>query len=100
MVKKQDSSEYGFEYKRKISEMEQKVLEDQYLDVKEWIDLAVAGAISRCIGHCARRRHAELTASGAKSLPAQEMDLVKNAFADPKYKNRKQRDAAIRVKKR
>lgn len=87
----------SFKYERIITDDEEKIFLDQVLDVKDWIDKAISGKINNCVGHCAKRRRAELLKRDRKQIPASELDLCKDAFADPEYKNRSARDLAESV---
>ena len=79
-------------YTRLITDEEEKILKDSILDIKDWIDKAIDGKISNSSGRLAVRRRNELIKSGETTIPASDLDLARNAFADPEYKNRSQRE--------
>jgi len=83
-----------FQYTRLISDDDEKILKDSILNIKDWIDKGIAGKISNSAGRLAKRRRKELIKLGQKQIPASDNDLAKNAFADPDYKNRLERDLA------
>ena len=81
-----------FTYTRLITDEEERILKDSILDIKDWIDKAIKGKISSCGERLAIKRRDELIKSGETTIPANNLDLARNAFADSNYKNRSQRD--------
>lgn len=82
----------AFSYTRNLTDDEAKILKDSILDIKKWIDDAIDGKVNNSMKRLANRRREELIISGQTEIPATNIDLSLNAFADPDYKNRVQRD--------
>lgn len=80
-------------YTRTFTDKEEKVLLDSLFDITKWIDGAIDGKISSCLGRAATEYRAVLIAKGAASLPVSEKDIFDLKLADPNYKNRVQREA-------
>lgn len=86
-------------YQRTFTDEEEKILLDSILDIKQWIDGMIDGKLNNCTKRLAVKRRKELIDSGNLTIPAKDIDLVKNAFADPNYKDRKKRDEDIKLGK-
>lgn len=83
------------EYKRIITDEEQKILENDLLDIKDWIDKAIEGKINNCMKRLAKSEQERLIASGADMVPARAIDLCQSAFKCETYKNRAEREKEI-----
>ena len=82
-------------YTRIITDDEQKMLENDLLDIKQWIDLAIAGKINNCLKRAARQYDEFAKNKNIPSVPSKDDLKVKEFFAHPDYKNRTARDASI-----
>lgn len=83
------------EYTRIITDEEQKILEHELLDIKDWIDKAIAGRINHS-AKIAARDFAELAkAENMDTIPAKDDAKRAALFAHPKYKNRAQREIEL-----
>jgi len=83
----------GFTYTRVFTDTEEKILRDRLVvEPIDWINDAIRGKLSNALTSLAIRRRQELVNSGATTMPARDIDLAINAFADPKYKDGKQRN--------
>ncbi len=82
------------EYKRTITDYEQKVLENDLLDIVDWINKAIEGKINNCLKRLAKEEHQRLINEGTDLIPAKLDSLCKNAFNRKDYKNRIEREKA------
>lgn len=82
----------GLRYTYDFTDEEEKILLDSILDIKGWFDDAIKGKISNCTGHGAKRWKEHLIKKGVTTMKAEDKDLITDAFQDPDYKNRSQRD--------
>ena len=84
------------EYTRLITDAEQKILENDLLDVKDWINKAIEGKINNCFKRAASQYDQLASAEALETVPAKKEKKVEELFKHPKYKSRVQRDAEIR----
>ena len=78
-----------------VSELEKKILENDLLDVQDWIEKAVLGKINGCKKRIVRSHtQALLDDPAVASIPASEDGICENLFATEGYKNRSQKEAA------
>ncbi len=76
-----------------ISNDDQKVLENDLLDIEDWVQKAVLGKINACRKRTIREALAVLKADPAvTTMPASDDGLVDAFMARSGYKNRTQRD--------
>jgi hypothetical protein len=87
----------AFSYTRNLTNKEEKILLDSILDIKAWIDEAINGKLNQSLKRLAKRRLEELKAAGRPTAPVKNEDLADDAFNDPGYKNRSEREAAGRI---
>lgn len=81
------------EYKRVLSDDEMKILENDLLDVKDWIDKAIEGKIN----NCKKRIEKDIVQKGKiQELVKLDHDLVKAFLKQPDYKCRKDREAEVK----
>ena len=82
----------AFTYTRNFTDEEEKIMHDRIsVTIQEWVDNAIAGKLNSALKEGAKRRRDELIEKGASTIPATDLELLRNAFADPGYKNAKQR---------
>lgn len=79
-------------YERVITDQEQLILENDLLDITDWINKAIEGKINNCAKRLARAEHDRLAKEGADMIPAKISSLCNSAFNCKTYKNRKERD--------
>ena len=91
------------EYTRIITDEEQKILEHEVVDIKDWIDQAILGRINHS-GKVASKAFDELAkAEDMDTVPVKEDAKRAALFAHPKYLNRLERetlDEANRIQDR
>lgn len=81
------------EYSRVITDEEQKILENDLLDIKDWIDKAIEGKINNCMKRAAKQYEELAKVEKLPTVPTTEFMKAKTLFARPDYKNRVTRDA-------
>jgi hypothetical protein len=78
-----------------ISDEDQKALENDLLDINDWVQKAVIGKINNCGKRMAVQATEVLKADEAVSnMPATNPGLITALAARPDYKNRAEREAA------
>ena len=78
-----------------VSELEKKILENDLLDVQDWIEKAVLGKINGCKKRIVRSHtQALLDDPEVSSIPATEDAICENLFNSAGYKNRAEKEAA------
>ncbi len=82
-----------FKYERILTDDEQKYLEHDLLDIKDWIDKAIIGKINNCMKRLAKAEQERLMQIGVDMIPAKLESLCKSAFNSKDYKNRQERDS-------
>lgn len=76
-----------------ISDREKQILENDLLDIEQWVQSAIIGKINNCKKRMIREWHPKLMADPAITmLPATEDGLVDVIIAHSDYKNRAQRE--------
>ena len=80
-------------YERDFTELEQKILEHDLLDVKDWINKAIEGKINQCMKRLIKAEQERLIAKGADTIPVGYEALCRSAFGSKEYLNRVQREA-------
>lgn len=76
-----------------ISTTDQKILEDEILDIEEWVQGMLQGKINKVKQRLAQRTITELKADPAvASMPANEDAIVQIGLQRPGYKNRRIRE--------
>ena len=83
----------SFEYKRIITDEEEKILHHELLDIKDWIDKAIEGRINHSFKVAAREYDEFAKKNGVSMVPADTAAKVQAYFSDPKYKDRTAREA-------
>ena len=79
-------------FQLELTDEEVKILENDLLDIKEWINGAIAGKINNCMKRAARQYEELAKAENLETMPVKELDKAKALFAKPGYKNRAARD--------
>ena len=83
-----------------ISDLDEKILLNDLLDIDDWVQLAVLGKINNCKKRMANGATAVLKADASvEAMPATDDGLISALLARDDYKNRAERDAASRVNK-
>jgi len=77
---------------RTITDEEQKFLEHDLLDIKEWIDKAIEGKINNCSKRAALAYKEEALQQGLKTIPIDSKDCALALFNSKGYKNRQARE--------
>lgn len=76
-----------------ISETEQLVLENDLVDIEQWVREALTGKINNCKKRMLIAAVPKLIADPKiESIPANEADIIILVTSDPEYKNRSQRE--------
>ena len=82
-----------------VSDIDIKALENDILDVDEWIQNAVLGKINNCKKRMLTEWYPRLTADPeVESIPANDDSLITLIIARDDYKSRKQREVEIKDK--
>lgn len=83
-----------YNYTRTISDEEMKILENELVDVKKWIDDAITGKIHKCFSRIVKEELSEITPDAKLiKIPTTVGQLVDGHFKKPGYKSRKEREA-------
>ena len=78
-----------------ISDINEKVLLNDLLDIDDWVQAAVVGKINNCKKRMANEATAVLKADASvESMPATDDGLITALLARDDYKTRAERDAA------
>ena len=85
-------------YTKTIDDETQKILENDLLDIKNWIDGMIDGKIRSVLKRLANDERERLISEGATTVPAKSTDLALSAFSRPDYKNRVEREASAFIK--
>jgi hypothetical protein len=80
------------EYSRVITDEEQKILENDLLDIPLWIDMAIQGKINNCMKRASSQYEEYAKKNNLESIPVKETDRAKVFLSELGYKNRKQRE--------
>lgn len=80
-------------FQLELTDEEVKILENDLLDIHNWISGAIAGKINNCKKRAAIAYRELLKKEGAEMVPANDDVAVAQMFARPDYKNRAARDA-------
>ncbi len=83
------------EYKRTITDEEQKCLEHDLLDITDWINKAVDGKISNCMKRAAIEYREMAKNNGIDMIPVKDMACAEALFCCKEYKNRVQREPIL-----
>jgi len=75
-------------YTRTITDDEQKILENDLLDVVDWINKAIEGKINNCTKRAAKQYEEMAKVEKLPTVPTTEIAKAKALFARPNYKNR------------
>ena len=77
-----------------ISDLDEKILINDLLDIDDWVQQAVVGKINNCKKRAANSAAAILKADASiESMPATDDGLIAALFDRDDYKNRAERDA-------
>ena len=77
-----------------ISDLDEKLLLNDLLDIDDWVQAAVVGKINNCKKRAANSAAAILKADASiESMPATDDGLIAALFDRADYKNRAERDA-------
>lgn len=72
--------------------------EDEFdADMKRRLEYILKHKYERCFDRLKKEWEPKLAASGVKSLPVDKDEFAQMVFAQPEYKNRKQREAEAQV---
>ena len=78
-----------------ISDLDEKILLNDLLDIDDWVQLAVLGKINNCKKRMATQSTAVLKADDSvETMPATDDGLINALLARDDYKNRAERDEA------
>ena len=78
-----------------ISDLNEKILLNDLLDIDDWVQLAVLGKINNCKKRMATQSTAVLKADDSvETMPATDDGLINALLARDDYKNRAERDEA------
>ena len=78
-----------------ISDLNEKILLNDLLDIDDWVQLAVLGKINNCKKRMATQSTAVLKADASvETMPATDDGLINALLARDDYKNRAERDEA------
>ena len=80
------------EYKRIITTEEQRILENDLLDIKDWIDKAIEGKISNCLTRAARQFKQIAEQENAPTVPTNDKACFHHLTNRKDYKNRAERE--------
>jgi len=75
-----------------LTDFEQKLLEDDLLDVNDWFQKASTGKLSYCLKRAARRFEEIAKKENLITIPVDPIEKAKHLFAHTSYKNRVARD--------
>lgn len=78
-------------YTRTITDSEQKLLENDLLDITDWINKAIDGKINNCLKRAAQQYDKLAIQKSLSTVPTQNLDKANALFEDSDYKNRIQR---------
>ena len=77
-----------------LTELEEKILKNDLLDIQEWVDGAIDGKINNCKKRMLAEWQPKLMADPeVESIPATEEGLINLIVARADYKDRAARDA-------
>lgn len=79
-------------YTRIITDDEQKILENDLLDVVDWINKAIEGKINNCMKRAAKQYEEKAKVENLPTVPTTEIAKARTLFARSDYKNRVARD--------
>lgn len=80
-------------FQLELTDEEVKILQNDLIDIKSWIDGAIAGKINNCMKRAAKQYDELAKAENLESVPVHDHAKVMALMTHPKYKNRVQRDA-------
>lgn len=80
------------EYIRTITDEEQKILENDLIDIKDWIDKTIEGKLNNCSKRAAKQYDELAKTENLDTVPTKDSDKSLALFAHPEYKNRVQRE--------
>ena len=83
------------EYKRTFTELEEKILLNDLLDITKWIDGMIDGKIHNCLTRLASQEKQRLIDGGAKTVPVKLEEFAISAFANKDYQSRLQREQRV-----
>lgn len=84
-----------FEYKRIITDEEQKMLEHDLFDIKDWIDKAIDGKVNNCMKRAAGECRQIMKQFPDAMIPANDRIAALALFSSKHYKNRLQREEEL-----
>lgn len=86
----------GFTFTRVFTDEEEKLLRDRLaIEPLDWIKGAIDGKLNNSLKALAIRHRQELINSGATTIPAKDIDVARDAFVAPGYKDGKQRNLPV-----
>ena len=84
------------EISKTLSDLDEKVLKNDLLDIQGWVDGAIEGKINNCKKRMLAEWQPKLLADPeVTSLPANEADLINLIVSRADYKDRASRDVEI-----
>ncbi len=87
-------------YTRIITDEEQKCLENDLLDITDWINKAIEGKINNCAKRAAKQYDELAKAEELATVPTQDAAKREALFAHPEYKNRTAREAEEELRRK
>lgn len=82
------------EYKFTFTDLQEKILKHDLLDIKEWADAMILGKVNNGAKRAAIQYKEILIKEGGISIPVKEVDAASALFDRPDYKDRADRDKA------
>ena len=80
-----------------ISDIDVKCLENDLLDIEDWILKAIEGKINNCKKRLIKSGTEMLLKDlNISAIPAKEDEFIKNITSHPKYINRKEKDKILK----
>lgn len=79
-------------YQRTITDEEVKLLENDLIDIKDWIDKAIEGKINNCMKRAAKQYEEHAKINSLSTMPVKDIDKAQLLFIIPGYKKRKDKE--------
>lgn len=86
-------------YSVDITDEQQKILEHDLLDIKDWINKAIQGKVNNCLKRAANECRQILKNNPNAMVPANDVTAAFALFSSKHYKNRVQREAELVTQK-
>lgn len=82
-------------FQLELTDEEVKILQNDLIDIKSWINGAIAGKINNCMKRAAKQYDELAKKENLESMPVQDLAKAKALINHPAYKNRVQRDSEL-----